>query len=594
MYAYQKWAKIQAYSNIINLTDGKVFNQTNDPGWYTRLIWTNTTVSSGTSNAVALSSIIVYNTTPVSLSAGQSLSFIQNPKAYKLTFVGDTLGSTNFDPVTATSSYQGTVQYQNLGTQASFGPTNITEPGQELTVTSSIPGAFSYAGQTSATVTYDLTPYTLTEGSPANTAAFTGNPIVSNVVLTMANGNFVSITNPLTATVTGYPVKPGTNTAGSTAITQQAQFVQAGAANTIALTTPLFNVTAIQLNRALPGAVSVAVSTYNGVGTGNTVTQATLANAANGYILYGPQGNKVYYSVSTATGGNSVIYNQQNGQPTSTFTLTLSNPATFSNTVAQNYGSFSFNEIAVPTNTAATDQLAFGIFNSTGGPAASPLFQLNYSQSSGTRNNMTYTSSTGTVFNVNTGFRTERGSAVQSITPSSVTVNLAKAQDYLQFITASANTTVGTTATHTVGPIGIGQAVPGLSNVTVQNVTASCKVVASGANCTISGVGNLTATPSVTQAVTPVKLNAATTPLAVLDTNANNASTLVVVGSKYVNSVAAQVFAQNPSLNSSFGPSSVVVQAFGGSRILVAGYTASQTVSAGNQFIQDLLTASSA
>jgi hypothetical protein len=86
-----------------------------------------------------------------------------------------------------------------------------------------------------------------------------------------------------------------------------------------------------------------------------------------------------------------------------------------------------------------------------------------------------------------------------------------------------------------------------------------------------------------------VGLNTAAVPLAVLDSNANPASTLIVVGSKYVNSVAAQIFAQNPSLDSSFGPTSVVVSPFGTSRILVAGYTANQTVQAGNQFIQALL-----
>jgi hypothetical protein len=71
LYAYQKWAKIQAYSNIMNITSGHVFNQTNDPGWYTELLWTNTTSTGGTANAVALKSIVIYNTTPTSLNAGQ-------------------------------------------------------------------------------------------------------------------------------------------------------------------------------------------------------------------------------------------------------------------------------------------------------------------------------------------------------------------------------------------------------------------------------------------------------------------------------------------------------------------------------------------
>ncbi|MHB1830190.1 MAG: hypothetical protein ACYCO0_02250, partial [Candidatus Micrarchaeaceae archaeon] len=149
-----------------------------------------------------------------------------------------------------------------------------------------------------------------------------------------------------------------------------------------------------------------------------------------------------------------------------------------------------------------------------------------------------------------------------------------------------------TSGTKSVGPVGIGQAVPGFSNLTVSNVTATCGGVSvKTSTCTVSGLANVTATPSVTQAVVPVSLNTATTPLVVLDSNANSAATLVLVGSKFVNSVSAQVFAQNPSLNSSFNTGSVVVQAYGTNRILVAGYTANQTVQAGNQFINDLLQA---
>lgn len=605
LYAYQKWAKIQAYSNIMNVTSGHVFNQTNDPGWYTELLWTNTTSTSGNANAVALKSIVIYNTTPTSLNAGQSFSFIQNPSAYKLTFVGSTLGSSNYDPVTATSSYQGSIDYQNLGAQAAEGPTNITEPAQVLTVTSSIPGAFSYAGQTSSSVMYDLTPYELTTattpgGVTANAVGIYGSPLTSNVVLTFPNSNFVTSTNPLTVSVTGYPVT-GNSVVGQSAITEQAQFTSAGTtAVQVGLTTPLYNVTAVKLSRALPGALTANVVTYQTSNSANTVTVGSLTGLPNeGYIMYGPQSGKVYYSVSTATAGNAVIYNQQNGQPTSNFQLTMANPAV--STAVSQYGYFTMNEVAVPTNTAAQDQLNFGIYNSTGGVNANPLFQLNDSATltspaftGGTRNNMTYVSTAGNPMNVNQGFVTERGSVVQTISPTSVTVNFAKSVGMLQFIASASNATVANTTTHVVGPIKIGQSVPGLANVTVENVTASCAVGASSGNCTVSGVSNLTATPSVTQAVTPVKLNTATTPLAVLDSNANNASTLIVVGSKYVNSVAAQVFAQNPSLNSSFGPGSVVVQAFGGSRILVAGYTANQTVQAGNQFIQDLLSSSSA
>ncbi|MDE1846736.1 MAG: hypothetical protein KGH52_01620, partial [Candidatus Micrarchaeota archaeon] len=152
--------------------------------------------------------------------------------------------------------------------------------------------------------------------------------------------------------------------------------------------------------------------------------------------------------------------------------------------------------------------------------------------------------------------------------------------------------TVSTT-TAKYGPYGVGQST-NIANVTIANVTATCTGgSASTSSCSITGLSNLTATPSATQAITNVPVNTATTPIAVLDSNANSASTLIVVGSKYVNTVAQQIFSQNPSLDSSFGSGSVIVQAFGTNRILVAGYTAQQTVQAGNQFIQDLLTGTS-
>ncbi|EQD54127.1 hypothetical protein B2A_06117, partial [mine drainage metagenome] len=164
-------------------------------------------------------------------------------------------------------------------------------------------------------------------------------------------------------------------------------------------------------SRALPGALTVNVITSNSVPASNTAVQGMLTNAANGYILYGPQSGKVYYSVSTATAGNAVIYNQQNGQPTSNFQLTLANPSLVPG--VNQYGYFTMNEVAVPTNTAAQDQLNFGIYNSTGGVNANPLFQLNDSATltspsftGGTRNNMTYVSTAGDAMNVNQGFVT--------------------------------------------------------------------------------------------------------------------------------------------------------------------------------------------
>ncbi|MGI0141492.1 MAG: hypothetical protein ACREBF_02460, partial [Candidatus Micrarchaeales archaeon] len=222
---------------------------------------------------------------------------------------------------------------------------------------------------------------------------------------------------------------------------------------------------------------------------------------------------------------------------------------------------------------------------------SSPTYWLNLT--GGNNNAVQYvTNSQGSVQTIKApvGFRTERGDMLAALSTTSATYDIARSVDTLQFVVGPQTSTVSSTTTN-YGPYGVGQAT-NIANVTIANVTAKCAF--STTSCSVSGLSNLTATPSVASAVTSVGLNTATTPLAVLDTNSNAASTLIVVGSKFVNSVAGQIFAQNPSLDSSFGTGSVVVQAFGTNRILVAGYSANQTVSAGNQFIEALLASASA
>ncbi len=592
LYAYQKWAKVQLYSNLVQLNNGKKFNQTGDNGWYTNLWWTNTSTSG---QADALQSIVIYNTSPTTLSTGQSLTFLPNPSKYQLTFVGDNLGN-NYDPIQAQTAYSSSLQYQNLGT-VSDAPTslqisNITEPAQELVVTSSIPNAFSYAGQTSSSVTYDLTPYQLNEY---------GNSVTTNTIDTVAwnfaaassTGAWISSTNPVTVRVTGY----ASNTA--TAMTSDPVTFDSMSGNAV-LSTNLYNVTGIQLQQTLPaGTLSIYAGNSVGLnGATNVISGTQLAasltattSAPGPSIVYSLSGKN--YDYLAPVSGNTVIYNQQNGQSTSNFVLATATP---SGTSASTYFTYTLNEIAVPTNTAAQDSLAFGIDNTTAGiQQGGALYQLNYSKT-GTHNNATYTSTQGTSLSVKQGFVTERGSKVASITPSSVTFDLAKAVDQLEFVVgpATTNTTALSTTTN-YGPYTVGQQT-NLANVTIAEVNATCAFTAT--SCSVN-TSDLNAVPSVSQAVVSSHLNTATTPLAVLDANANNASTLVVVGSAYVNSVAGQIFADNPQFASSFdnggvsGPNAVTVQSFGANRILVAGFNASQTVEAGNQFINQLLTQAS-
>ncbi len=575
LYAYQKYAKMQLYSNVFKLNDGSTYNQTNDPGWNVNLLWTNTS-SSG--NAIALQGILVYNATPGTLMQGQSFTFIHNPAAWSVQFLGDTLGS-NYDPLNWKTSSTSSAKFQLVTSTFSATSTgvngsinNITEPAQYLTLTSSINNAFSFGGQQGSTAQYNLDPYELFAGNFIGNQG--SNTVGNNVNIRLQmTGNFVNTNNPLTVTLKG-----SSNTLSET---NSIVFTSPNANQLV--WTPFTNITSIQLSSAYPG-VTITLNSVNAVSS-NTVSLITLPPT----LLYQQSGKNYMSQVS----GANVIYNQQNGQPLATFTI-----AATSGTPSQNAASayFVYNAISypVPGTTSFTSQHAFSISNASSGVTAAPLFWVNASAPTGTtpgtRNNITYTSTQNNQVNVGPGFKGERGGTFASDSATSLTINYATQVDSLQFaVSPSTGGAVTTTNQHQYGPFSVGQAVniPGVHNVTVSKITGTATLGA-GATYSISGLSNLTATPSVSQATTAVWLsNLTTTPLVVLDSQANPASSLVLVGSGYVNSVSKQV---ESSQNITVVPSTQIVQAYG-NKIYVAGYTAAQTTAAANQFIQDLYAA---
>ncbi|MEM4839118.1 MAG: S-layer protein [Candidatus Micrarchaeaceae archaeon] len=575
-FSYQRWAKMQLYANVYNVTNSQAYNKTYNPGWNVYLGWTNAT---GTGIPNALQSIVIYNTTPTTLLPGQSFNFITSPAMWKLQFVGQTLSSGSYDPVSATLSAPTGVAYENnpSNTIPAGNINNITEPAQELTVTSSIPNAFSYAGQTSKTVTYDLTPYQLIESGNATsiTGSNTVQSVTANVVTTFTDGNYVSSTYPISITVSGAASKgSGITTLYSNSIDGPGPIISSGFT--------AYNITSISLSRAIPGANIIV---YNGV-LSSSNTLATL-NSITPQILYTQSGKNYLYNTSAA----NVIYNQQNGQPTTVFSLSTAKDAPKGNTLSTSspYFEYTMNEIAVPSQTSEQDQLAFDIYNSTAGAGANPLFQLNQS-TTGTRNNMTYISTQGTSIQVPTGFVTERGSKVASISQHSVTVDFAKSVDGLQFVVGPSSNVSVVKHFKIVGPVGIGDAVPNVPNVTVANVTA--KISLSGTSSyNITGISKVVSMPE--NVTTPVLLkNLPTNPLVVLDTGASPHGSEILIGSGYVNTLSAAFEkAQgitNADLNVTGGK---IMPSTATNQILVAGYTAAQTTAAANTFISDLYTA---
>jgi S-layer protein (TIGR01564 family) len=158
----------------------------------------------------------------------------------------------------------------------------------------------------------------------------------------------------------------------------------------------------------------------------------------------------------------------------------------------------------------------------------------------------------------------------------------------LRFAVGKNTSSSVTSKANVYGGYGIG-AVTNLENVSVYNITAN--VTLGTKNYSISGISNLTATPSINTAIQPTLLkNLSTQPLVVLDSQANPNTNLILIGSGYVNILSQALQKQ---YNITVTNSTQIVQAEGTNRILIAGYTANQTTAAGNSFIEELYASAS-
>ncbi|VVC71848.1 Uncharacterised protein [uncultured archaeon] len=190
------------------------------------------------------------------------------------------------------------------------------------------------------------------------------------------------------------------------------------------------------------------------------------------------------------------------------------------------------------------------------------------------------------------GFITDRGSKFTSISSTSAAVKVAKKVCEAQYYMKTSGTAPN--APIQVGPLGEGESTVGLAggiSIKVTQITedvGTCTAGAAGSTCQVTGLDALTATPSVTSTVIPTDLDTAANKLVVLDRDADTTATLIVVGGNQVNTVADEII-RSSAIDLRTTP--VVVRAIGTNRILVAGFTAQDTVSAGDQFIQALIQA---
>ncbi|MEM3247608.1 MAG: S-layer protein, partial [Candidatus Micrarchaeaceae archaeon] len=347
LYAYQKWAKIQLFSNIFNITSGKVFN--NEPGWYAQTLFTsNQSSGTPTQQDLALYGIILYSnqSATTNLAPGSSFDYITNPAVWKATFVGDSLGApgsgnSNYDALSFSTSSQ-VLTYANPGphsliaagnyyginstndafsTAAGGTPpylainnTAITEPTNLFTVTSQIPTAFQITAASPSpspvssvsTVQYNLDTYKLTPNAAVNTLEMSTSSYPNEGMLfTLASGgtglssNYVTTTNPLTVYVTGY------KTGSSTPTTFTISFNSL--TGTTTYPTLLGNVTNIKLGYAFPapGVTLNAYATSNILSTQVTYASSpvnqTLIPSSDGYLTYNAATTNTLTTVGTNT-----------------------------------------------------------------------------------------------------------------------------------------------------------------------------------------------------------------------------------------------------------------------------------------------------
>ncbi|MFI5412414.1 MAG: hypothetical protein ACHQX1_00815 [Candidatus Micrarchaeales archaeon] len=401
-------------------------------GWNVIFLWDNPTTTSSNAPATSLYSIIFYNTNPATLLPGQSENFYAGTTTFhKLMFNG--LTSNNLDPMRATIAYNDIglnvsafgssfLAYTNqgawLGGGAPHVPT-INEALQELTISSSIPGAFSSAAGTTNSVTYALTPFALQEQSSAHGIS---NALAANIVLSYTDPNapyWVTSTEPIDVSISGYL----TSSNSSFTTLPRAQVISSNdptlSASYIFPLTNFYSITDIILNRPLPAPrqADFKISIYYGDNSNPTVSLATLYNLPPMLIYPQPGG-----SGTSVLGSLDTDYTQP-GQHAESFYLDKTpisvgtNPITPGSSSTQ-YFTYAMGEAA---GGGLSDNIILPMITTASSNGVISLIQP------------TYQSSQGLVINTQQGFITERGSQIGAATSLQDSISLSESVNHLSF-----------------------------------------------------------------------------------------------------------------------------------------------------------------
>lgn len=553
-----RWAEMAVLAQEIELKDGSKVDDTDNKNWTVSLGWKK---YKSTSDTNVLKNISLSRTDIPEVKEGDSINIIGKPALYNFMMVGQTLTDADFQSLEFKVAKDKVRTF--YATEDSTSTFDLKESKDLITALSD-----KKAFRTTEIGGGDDR-YRVSWGAEAGVPAFYEKPDKGLVLINSV---------PTTTSVT---LNNATNNAQYWNGTAWVVVPDAYNGTVLNLTGLLGSVTGVvDYKFQLMNRTSTDDKLYN-------LTQGVGPYGAGALVIQSPANN---YSIVNKSyfDGISIPVPYSNITSVEGVALTYYMPDT-GETAALGYTSASgFSIVEDAQKTAASDLNITYTFtaNITAGEFKSPAASTEKIQ-------VAYYSGTGSATSGEfaAGYVSQKGSKLETRASDRIVLKMAEKVGSLQyaFKTAAAVVEAGvTTITLAVN----GTTTVGTTQVKVKDIPVSvgaCTATATGANCTASKTGMsavLDPDGVASKTVNEVYKFAATDRLAVLDSAAPTAESLILVGGPIVNTVtSATLKGTDVKIDK---PGVKVVKEIG-NKIVVAGYTAEDTIAAADQFISELI-----
>ncbi len=559
-----KWAEMALLENELTLNDGDTVDDEDNENWNVELIWKNkdagTPGDADVDDPDTLRSILLYRDAftfsgeNVAMVEGDSLNVIEDPVAYKLTYQGLNLKSSDYDTLKYT---KGNGQSVDVGAYT-------VELGDYIKVTSQDESAFSGSGGEGDTLYYvGLGQFDIIDGEVDldEDGATDGD---DDGYIVTKDGTVYKVIDA-TIDVDGNGIINGSDDKSDV----------------------IFYDGADEQVDIIDGLVDVdedtdTDSSDDNADTVNELTNSNIAAANAVYLIKQTATSNEYYVSDTFTGETTVDYANA-GELAST-----TDGGVISFTPGTDPAIWLYEDIG----TVDTDEHALGKMG-VEYDSSSTQFEA---QGTDVDDSVKYTDAL-TVLSYSDGtyeegkFISPRGTQFTDIGDTSVTFKVAKevAQAQYEFATAEAAETGASTTQVTLAE---GEQTE-IGDVTIKvksidETVGACQAAGGSATCTVpaSQISAVIMPNNAASVEAVVPYSGLDPKLVVLDKDAAavTSTVLITVGGDKVNSVTAETIAGS---DVDFAATPVVVRAFD-KRIVVAGLTADDTMAAGNEFLARL------